>query len=141
MTEFAIKGVQYRAGKMDAMAQFHVVRRLSPVIGGLRDMITRAVSGQEQDLVAAVQPLAEAIAHMSDEDSEFIIGKCMSVTQRQESKGSGWANIWSENAKQPMFADIDMGAMIFVCVHVLKANLGPFIDDLRQTLNAGDRKN
>lgn len=42
--EFEVRGIQYRAGKMDARAQFHIIRRLAPFLKALAlAAISRAI--------------------------------------------------------------------------------------------------
>jgi hypothetical protein len=121
-SDFTIGSRNYKVGKMDAMTQFHVVRRLAPILDSLRDVLSKA----DGFSIDALSPIADVIAKMSDADSEYIIGSCMAVTTREEAGGRGWANIWSLTAKRPMFDDIDMGTMLHVTFHVIMDSIAPF---------------
>lgn len=116
--EFEIKGQQYRSGKLDAFKQFHVARRLAPLLGGI-------AQGGGGDFSAFLQPMAEAIAHMPDADCDYILNTCLAVVQRQQ--GNAWASIMK--GKEFMFDDIDMGSMIQITVQVIQENLGGFFSD------------
>jgi hypothetical protein len=94
------------------------------VLGSLKDMAGKAFD---------VLPLAEAIAKMSDEDCNYVLGTCLNVVSRQIDGGRGWAKVWSEAAKKPMYDDIDMGAMIAIVVRVLQDALAPFFAALPRT--------
>lgn len=116
--EFEINGQQYRSGKLNARQQFHVARRLAPVLGGL----AAASQGASTDFAHFLQPIADAIAGMSDADCDYILDTCLGVVQRQQ--GSAWALILVNKAQ--MFDDIDLGVMLQIASKVITENLGGF---------------
>ena len=127
LAEFNIGAYAYKSGKLDATRQFHVLRRLGPVLGSFKDIEQAAKAGPEgAGLIAAIEPVMKAIAAMSDEDCNYVIGECLSVVQRQQSGQSGWANVWNIPARKPMFDDIDMSVMIQIVVKVLSDNYSNF---------------
>lgn len=128
-TEFEVNGKKYRAGKLDAMTQWHVFRRLGPIlpaVQSIQSVLPDLLAGGEQAeaAMAALTPMTEAIASMSDADSEYILGACLGVVQREQS-GGGWASVWSTQAKRPMFDDIGMLQMLQISFQVLSV-LRPF---------------
>ena len=128
-TEFEVGGGKYRAGRLSAMTQFHVFRRLGPVIPALKGLgpALPVLMGEGGDLDAAAEalmPVADAIASMSDEDTEYVLGACLSVVQREQ--GGAWASVWSASAKRPMFDDINMMDMLQIAARVMMGSLGPF---------------
>lgn len=116
--EFEINGQQYRSAKLNARQQFHVARRLAPVFGGLAE----ASQGASPDFAHFLQPIADAIAGMSDADCDYILDTCLGVVQRQQ--GSAWAQILVNKAQ--MFDDIDLGVMLQLASKVITENLGGF---------------
>ena len=60
--------------------------------------------------MADVQPLADGLAAMKDEDAEYVLDTCMQAVQRKQEHG--WANIWSASQRVPMFQDIDLAVML-----------------------------
>jgi hypothetical protein len=116
--ECEIKDQTYRSGKLNARQQFHVARRLAPVLGGL----ATASQGKTDDFATFLQPIADAIAGMSDADCDYVLDTCLAVVQRQQ--GSSWANILVN--KSQMFDDIDMGVMLQLAAKVITENLGGF---------------
>jgi hypothetical protein len=117
--EFEINGQKYRSGKLNARQQFHVARRLAPVLGGL----ATASKGQTDNFATFLQPIADAIAGMSDADCDYVLDTCLASVQRQQ-QGSTWANIFVNKAQ--MFDDIDMGVMLQIASKVITENLGGF---------------
>jgi len=116
--DFEINGQQYRSGKLNARQQFHVARRLAPVLGGL----ATASQGKTDNFATFLQPIADAIAGMSDADCDYVLDNCLAIVQRQQ--GSSWANIFVNKAQ--MFDDIDMGVMLQIASKVITENLGGF---------------
>lgn len=129
---FEIKGVKYQSGKMDAMVAFHVTRRLAPVVPSFKSIFATAGDGETRDILTALEPLADAIAKMSDADTEYILGACMKVTSREQ-PGGGWAPVWGPTSNRPLYEDIDMLVMLQIAMHVLQETLGPFSSGLQPT--------
>jgi len=131
--DFTHAGVQYQAGKLDAVRQFHVARRLAPflpkfVAAAHLPGLAAAAAGQgaslNPDVMAAVLgPLAKSIAEMSDADAEYVLYTCLSVVERQQPKG-GWARVMA--GEKLMFEDMDLAAMLVCVGHVLMENLSGF---------------
>lgn len=117
--EFEIGGNTYRSGKMDTFKQFHVSRRLVPILGN----VAGAVSGEAkfEDLV---QPLMHGIACMTDADCDFILEACLKVVQRQQ--GNAWSQIYAGANQALMFDDIDMSVMLQIAGKVIQDNLSGF---------------
>lgn len=133
MTEFQIDGQTYRMGKLDAMRQFHLSRRIAPIIPTLIPVFVKLSKegGLSQDLSGFAQllgPFADGIAAMSDETGEYVISTCLSVVQR--SNGQNWAAVWSTAAKSCMFDDMDLGVIMQIVLQVIQDSLGPFISGL-----------
>jgi len=130
MIEFDLNGQLYRMGKLDAMRQFHLSRRIAPIIPTLIPVFVKLSKegGLNQDLGGFAEllgPFADGLATMSDEVGEYIISTCLSVVQR--GNGQTWAPVWSAQAKACMFDDVDLSAIMQIVMKVIQENLGPFI--------------
>ncbi len=129
IAEFEINGKKYRARPLNARAQFHIVRRLAPVLSSLKDMFavaTLAPEARENDdqasaLFEASGPFLEAINKMSDEDTDYIIDRCLEVTMRVGPDGSAQA-MWNAAARRPMFDDLTMIEMLSIVWNVLQGS-------------------
>lgn len=132
--ELEVAGKAYSIGKMSAMKQLHVSRRIAPLIPKLIPLFTRVKSGgggisaDLDGLAEVLQPFADSLAEMRDDDAEYVMSACMSVIQRKND--FGWTAAWNDQVKQPMFDDIDLGVMLPLTVRCIVANLGPFIQGL-----------
>ncbi|WP_322080196.1 phage tail assembly chaperone [Burkholderia cenocepacia] len=159
-TEIELSGKRYQIGKLNAMQQFHVSRRIAPIIPSMIPVLMKfyaeiersrnaaanaalgmlaagedASAAEQRDVLGLVdsiapvlQPFADALAGLKDEDAEYVFGTCLSVVERQHQ--NGWAKVWSAAHKTSLFDDMDMGAMLPLVVRVVVENLGPFINGL-----------
>ena len=114
-TEFTIGEHTYRAGRLDARTQFHVVRRLGPVLADL----TTASTGN------VIANIAVAVGKLKDEDADYVIDKSLRVVTRAQDNGRGWAAV-SNPTGGLMFDDIDMPVMLQLVWKVLEEYLVPF---------------
>lgn len=136
MTEFELNGQTYRMGKLNAFAQFHVSRRIAPIIPTLVPVFMKlskdgSLTDDLGSLAEVLGPFADGIAAMTDEASEYVIGNCLSVIQRQN--GSLWAPVWNAQNRVCMFDDIELITMIQLVVRVIQQSLGPFMAGLLMT--------
>lgn len=161
-TEIQLGGKRYQIGRLNAMQQFHVSRRIAPIIPSMIPVLMkfyaeiertrnaaanaalaalaadaggagaateqRDVLGLVDSIAPVLQPFADALAGLKDEDAEYVFGTCLSVVERQHQ--NGWAKVWSAAHKTSLFDDMDMGSMLPLVVRVVVENLGPFINGL-----------
>lgn len=127
---FERNGKKYRVGRLPAMKQFHILRRLVGVMGGLTGLASAQGAGK-LDPFAALEPLAEGLASMPDEDAEYVINGCLAVVELEQSAG-GWSKVVQKGVL--MFEDLDMPTMLFLAWKVLQHNLSDFFGDLPQGL-------
>ncbi|MBR8188290.1 hypothetical protein KDW82_04340 [Burkholderia vietnamiensis] len=174
-TEIQLNGGRYVIGKLSAMQQFHVSRRIAPIIPPMIPVLMKFYAELEQadvareqertnaalaalaeraegaeapaaaapapaadrsrellsmvDAIAPVlQPFADALAGLKDEDAEYVFGTCLSVVERWQD--TSWAKVWNIAHKTSMFDDIGIDVMLPLVVRVVVANLGPFINGL-----------
>ena len=124
--EFEVRGIQYRAGKLDARAQFHIVRRLAPFLKALAPLAGK-MKDQSQAL-EALPAIGEVLAELDDETADYVLFGLLSVVTRKEPQGLGWANVSKGNAL--MYMDITMSDMIAMAGRALMANMGDFFQSL-----------
>ena len=126
MLEFQVAGQDYRAGKIDARAQFHIVRRLAPVL-------SEAAPAAQNGGLEALPALAKALAAMTDENADYVLFGLLRAVERKEPQGMGWSAVASGNAL--MYQDIGMPEMMQLAWHALKHNLGDFFRALPSGLS------
>lgn len=126
MSEITVGEHTYTIGKLDALKQFHVARRLVPVLAAFTKI------GEGADLsqgfgVGALIPIAEALSKMSDEETEYIIETCLSVVQRQDSGKLQKVMVQGKFVYQ----DIKMPDMIKLTSETIMENMGDFFAGLQ----------
>jgi hypothetical protein len=141
--EFSIDNKDFRAGKLDAFKQFHLSRKIAPVIPSLIPLFMQISKDsdltKDLDLLAELlQPFADGIADLSDESSEYIMATCLSVVKMKQ--GETWVPIWNNSGKVCMFDDIDLGMMMRICMQVIQDSLGSFIQGLLMSQQASPMK-
>jgi hypothetical protein len=136
MAELEINGVSYRTGRLTPMLQFHVMRRLAPLLSGIGEAIKVAESSQKIDetaratvvdaLLKTAAPIVDAIGSMDDQQAEYVINTCLSVVERKDH--GAWAHVQTPTATGPilMFPDIDLPVMLQLCYLVVQENLSGF---------------
>lgn len=130
-TEFEVAGHRYRASKMPAMQQFHVSRKIAPLLPALVPVFVKiakqgGVGDDFSALTALLQPLADGLANLKDEDADYVIGTCLATVKRQNAQGS-FVAIWSPAAKTLMSDDMTLADMFPIVIRVIQDQLGPFI--------------
>ena len=134
MTELELSGQAYRVGKLDAMRQFHVSRRIAPIIPTLAPVFVKiaqdgSVTKDVSIVLHLLEPFGQALSDMSDEASEYVMSTCLSVVQRRTMQNT-WAPVWSAQAKSCMFDDMDLSVLMQLALRVITDSLGPFIAGL-----------
>lgn len=143
--EIECKGHKYSLGKLPAMQEFHVLRRLSGLLTGLLGMVDLGTPAKEvladkktpnedkiktlveslgtKDLGGMLEPLTRELSSMDDADAEYIIQTCLSVVKREQSPGQ-WASVMANG--QFMFEDMDMVVMLTLTAKVVMGNMQSF---------------
>lgn len=145
MSEFELGDDTYRIGKLNAFQQFHLSRKVAPIIPTLIPIFLKLktsakvsgdamegaadksgpLSGDLGNLAELLQPFADGIAAMPDEAAEFILSTCLIVVQRKQ--GTSWFPVWNAGQSTCMFDDLDLGVMLRLSVRVITESLGPFL--------------
>lgn len=133
-TEFDLDGYTYRIGKLSAFDQFHLSRKIAPLIPPLIPVFmelnkNKGTIGDLSTLPALLQPFADGLASMSDVAAESVLNSCLSIVSRKS--GESWIRIWHKDKKVFMFEDLNsMEQTIPLALRVIQDSLGPFIQGL-----------
>jgi hypothetical protein len=142
MVEFEIEGKEFRFDKLTAMQQFHVSRKIAPLIPPLlpvfqkmrEDAAEAAEDGEEgpkplEDigtLGPLLQPFADGLAEMSDEASEYVFNTCLGAVRYRH--GENWIQMWSTTGKVAMVIELnDASLLIRIVMRVITESLAPFL--------------
>lgn len=143
--ELTINGNAYKTGRLTAKQQFHVARRLLPVVSALATAAASAPKAPDAEVGVSIDDnnslittLSDSMSRMPDKDCDYVLSVCLSCCQRQQPSG-GWANVWNVAADQAQFADIDLSVMIQLVMATLQDNIGSFTAALPQAFPATNR--
>lgn len=128
MKQIELNGINYQIGKLDALTQFHVTRRLLPILATAGIGVSQ-LKGMKtvEDFMPLLGPITAIVASMSDDDSNYVIFTCLSVVKRQVTPES-WANLTTPERKL-MYQDLDMIMMLRLTFEVLRENLMGFLTE------------
>lgn len=118
---------QYTIERLDARKQFHIVRRLAPILAALGEVTLKTLSEDKKLTFAMVAgPIAMELSRMSNEDTDYILTACLSVCFRLINGQP--APVQAPRTDQLMFPDIDMPTMMKLTIAVIEENMTDFFD-------------
>lgn len=142
--QIKIDNHNYTIGRLNALDQLHVSRKIAPIVPNLIPIISEVAKGglakaieaidansenldgvdisNLDGLSTALAPLMNAIAAMSEDDTNYVIHKTLSVVHREGAILCRGESI--------MFDDLDMMQILPLVIAVIRHNLGNFIQGL-----------
>lgn len=130
--EFELEGRTYRANKIDARTQFHIVRRLAPVLGEIAPAL------QGKGGLDALPPLANAVAKLTDSDADYVIFGLLKAVVRKQDQGLGWGPV--ATGEQLMYDDTTMPLMLKLAWQSFSFNMSGFFAALPSDLKEAAQK-
>jgi hypothetical protein len=129
-----LNNVEYRISKLNARKQFHVMRRLAPVISDIAPFLKGMdLEHSESDKgYAMIAPLGKALANLKDEDADFILDTLLDAVTRDAGNGLGFTPIRLNGVN--MFSDITMASELKLAFEVIKDNFKDFLPEIRSIL-------
>lgn len=134
--DFSIGGRQFKLSKMDTIKQFHIVRRVGPILSDLMPAFKDAKALQDAeslsldeklDAIAKVAtPFMEGLAKLSDQDSEFVLFGLLNAVEVQQPVG--WARV--ANGTMLMAQDLELPTLLQLAGRAFMFNLSGFISAL-----------
>lgn len=123
-----VNGNSYQVGKLPALTQLHVARRLMPCMAALAKVAPKAeeipTEGDAENLMNEVIGSAgTALSKMPDEDVEYIIKTCLKVCYYKQP--TGWVPMVNVQGHITN-ADLQLGDLLGVTLAVIRENLGGF---------------
>ena len=121
-----VGGHEYEIGALDVFAQFHVHRRIMPILNTMTASLGAAFkAGKDKgdDLMEAMlAPAMEVVSRMSDADVDFVLKTCLGAVKRND--GGRLAQVLVQG--RLMYADVTMQQMVQLAIAVIRENMGDF---------------
>jgi hypothetical protein len=124
--EIEIGELRFQLAPLNAKDQFHLFRRVAPLMAGLGEGFSSIAETARDDdtitdgqVVRIMSPLFKVLSEMSDAECDYIIDKCMSRVRMFN--GTQWAPIMVAGRLQYENV-IDMSVMMRLTVETLQHN-------------------
>lgn len=143
--DFEIGGRKFKLNRIDALKQFHLVRRLGPILGDILP-VAQKLSKLKTDKVSqdeafeaivntgGVTKIMEGFSNLSDEDAnKVLIGLCSSVEMQQEH--GNWARV--AVADQLAFHDLELPVILQIAGRAFVYNIAGFFPSALPASRAG----
>ncbi len=138
--EFVVNGKRFQLNKIDALKQFHIVRRLGPILGSIIPVIKKLkVNTAEKkseaemldDITVLAQPLMAGFSDLSDEDANLVLlGLCSAVEMYQDGLNC-WARV--ADGKQFMVQNLELPELLQIAGRAFAYNLTGFFTSAHRT--------
>lgn len=132
MAEFTVNGESYRNTKLNAVQQFHVARRLAPLLTKSSAAFLNQ-PGNLDDMAQTLEPVFDALGAMDDDVCNYVLRTCLASVQKNV--GGQWITVWNPAAGRLQFDDLDLATMLQLTVQVIQDNLGTFLQGTPSTSN------
>lgn len=137
---FELNGTRYKTNKISPMKQFHIVRRIGPILSDLMPAMgdiaksLKATGTQPEkidfDQIAKfVSPIMSGLSKLDDADSELVLYGLLSGVERNQM--GAWSYV--SDGKTLMFQDLDLPAMLQLAGRSFMFNLSGFFSALPST--------
>lgn len=136
---FDVGDRKFKLGKIDAFRQFHIVRRIGPLLAELMPAmagITKATTDgmseadKLEEFAKIAQPVMAGLAKLSDADADYVLYRLLSAVEVQQPQ----FNIWSKVATDTglLMQDLELPVLLQVAGRSLMFNLSGFFALLPQ---------
>lgn len=131
--EFSIGAKDFKLCKIDAFKQFHIVRRIAPILSELLPSLAGAqkIANQKdlsesdkfEEFAKIAAPFMAGLSKLSDEDSNRVLfGLLASVEVKQES--GNWAKVSTDSML--MMQDLELPVLLQIAGKAFMFNLAGF---------------
>lgn len=141
MTEkdFTIGAREFKLSKVDAFKQFHIVRRISPILADLlpgikefqklskKDNSQLSDDDKFEQFVPLAAPLIAGFSKLSDDDSNYVLLGLLSSVEIKQEHGN-WARVATKD--MIMIQDMELPMLLQIAGRAFMYNLSSFFSAL-----------
>lgn len=142
--DFEIGPLKFKLNKIDAFKQFHIVRRLAPILGDMIPIAQKLHQLKKENLseeqmfaqIAELStPIFNGISKLSDADADkVLLGLCSAVEMQQTAQG-GWARV--SNGEILMFQNLELPQLMQIAGRAFAYNMAGFFASMPQASPGG----
>lgn len=138
--DFEILGKKFKLNKIDAMKQFHIVRRISPILSELLPALNslsksqkhlESLSQTEQldGFAKIASPIMSGLSKLSDQDSDRVLFGLLSAVEIQQEAGN-WARVATDSML--MIQNLELPVLLQLAGRSFAYNMAGFFAALPQ---------
>jgi len=138
--DFSVNGRDFKLNKFDAFKQFHIVRRIAPILADMLPAMKDIQKVQNTELsetekldefAKIAAPMMIGLSKLTDEDSNKVLYGLLSSVEIKQATGN-WAKISTESML--MMQDLELPLLLQLAGRAFMFNLAGFFTALpRQT--------
>jgi hypothetical protein len=139
--DFSIGDMKFKLNKIDVFKQFHIARRLGPIMGEIIAVAPK-VKGLKDDMPEneklemigqLAKPVMDGFSKLSDQDANFVLMGLCSAVEIQQS--NNWARL--VNGDTLMFNTMELPTLLQIAGRSFMYNIAGFFSIAPQTSHGG----
>lgn len=136
MNEFQIGEKKFKLMKIDAFRQFHIVRRIGPLLSdmlpamakiGKTDVEKMSENEKLETFAKIAEPIMSGLSKLSDEDANYVLFRLLGAVEVQQTAGN-WARVAVDSGI--MMQDMELPVLLQCAGRALMFNLSGFFASL-----------
>jgi hypothetical protein len=136
---FEVGGRKFKLGKIDAFRQFHIVRRVGPLLSdfipalaGMSKKKMDSLSENEkiEEFGKVMQPIMVGLSKLSDADSEYVLFRLLGAVEVYQEPFNCWSTIATDAGIK--MQDLELPVLLQAAGRSLMYNLSGFFALLPQ---------
>lgn len=139
--EFQVGDRKFKLGKIDAFRQFHIVRRISPLLADLMPALAamskakknaESMSEDEKldEFAKLAQPILAGLSKLSDQDADYVLFRLLGAVEVHQPEFNSWAKIATDSGL--MIQNLELPVLLQAAGRSLMFNLSGFFALLPQ---------
>ncbi len=131
-----VGGRRFLISKVDAFKQFHIARRLGPILTDLLPRMQKIAAAAKlakaddkngfSELVEIGVPVINGLSKLSDEDADYVLHGLLSAVQMEQ--GPAFVKVYANGVL--MIQDLPLNQMLQLAAQAFAHNLGDFFGAL-----------
>lgn len=137
LRNFELNGKKFKLSKLDAFKQFHVARRIGPMLSDLVSS-SQMIGNLNQDEMSdgekleqfskLAKPFMDGISKLSDADADYVLLRLLSCVEVHQEQFNSWAKVSTESAIA--MQDLELPILLQIAGRSLMFNLSGFFASL-----------
>lgn len=134
--DFETDGKKFKLNKIDAIRQFHIVRRIGPILSELAPALKgmagvrksfEAMSEEEKfdQIATMMSPIMMGLSKLSDTDADRVLYGLLNSVEMQQAQGN-WARVSTDSSL--LLQDLELPLLMQVAGRAFMYNLAGFFN-------------